>query len=436
MSSGFKKSLIAVSISSLLASSAAFATNGYFAHGYGIKAKGMGGAGVAYSQDALAAATNPAGMVRVGNRIDMGVELFKPDRSVTTAWPSGAVHTVEGNEDEYFFIPEFGYNQMLDNKSSFGVSVFGNGGMNTSYDERIFSNTTGFGGKTGINLIQLFIAPTYSMKLDDKSSIGVSLNLAYQQFEATGLGDFCGFGPGGNPAGCADGETGLSGQGKDSSTGMGLRIGYLTQLTDELSIGVTYQTVTSMSKFSKYDQLFAEQGDFDIPSNYAIGIAYKATPAVNVLLDVEKINYTDVKAISNPNTGFSNPTAPNGTGGALGDDNGPGFGWDDMTVIKLGVDYQVNDNLVLRAGYNHGGQPIPSGETLFNVIAPAVVEDHYTFGATWMLGNDAELSAYYMHAPSVTVTGSSPGAAGMQNAGHSDLTMSQDALAIAYGWKF
>ena len=41
----------------------ALATNGYFPHGYGIKAKGMGGVSTALSQDSLGGATNPAAMV-------------------------------------------------------------------------------------------------------------------------------------------------------------------------------------------------------------------------------------------------------------------------------------------------------------------------------------------------------------------------------------
>jgi len=55
-----KKNLIsaAVAVALCVPMGAWATTNGYFANGYGIKAKGMGGAGVAYSQDALAAATN------------------------------------------------------------------------------------------------------------------------------------------------------------------------------------------------------------------------------------------------------------------------------------------------------------------------------------------------------------------------------------------
>ena len=55
-----------------------FATNGYFAHGYGTKNKALAGAGVALPQDAMIAATNPAGMVWVGERLDVGLAIFSP----------------------------------------------------------------------------------------------------------------------------------------------------------------------------------------------------------------------------------------------------------------------------------------------------------------------------------------------------------------------
>ena len=41
-----------------------YATDGYFPHGYGVKSQGMGGIGVAFPQDSIAAAMNPAGMGR------------------------------------------------------------------------------------------------------------------------------------------------------------------------------------------------------------------------------------------------------------------------------------------------------------------------------------------------------------------------------------
>ncbi|MCK5091908.1 MAG: outer membrane protein transport protein [Gammaproteobacteria bacterium] len=416
---GFKKTILATAcVVALSVPFAAQATNGYFAHGYGIKAKGMAGAGVALPQDTLAAATNPAGMVHMGNRMDVGLEIFQPDRSAYTAWPIGNERWVEANEAGPFFIPEFGYNRVLNDKMSVGVSVFGNGGMNTEYSESVFGGAGG--AKSGVDLAQLFIAPTFSMKIDDQNSVGISLNLAYQKFKAYGISMFAGFTPSGTTANLSDLDY-------DTSTGVGVRVGWLGKF-DGVTVGATYQSRTRMSKFDKYSELFAEQGDFDIPANFAVGVSFQATPETTVALDVERINYSDVAAIANPNNGW--------LGGQLGNDDGPGFGWEDMTIVKLGITYQYNKDLVMRAGWNHGGQPIPEGETLFNVLAPATVEDHLTLGATWTLANGAELSGYYMHAFEEQVNGDSPGAGGMSDPGHSNIKMSQNAVGIAYGWEF
>ena len=75
----------------LIASAEANATDGYFAHGYGVKSQGMGGVGIALPQDALAAAANPAGMGLIGNRVDFGVTWFRPQRESQTVGNAFAV---------------------------------------------------------------------------------------------------------------------------------------------------------------------------------------------------------------------------------------------------------------------------------------------------------------------------------------------------------
>ena len=78
---------------------AASATNGYFTHGVGLKAKGMAGASIAYPQDALAAGNNPAGMAFLGDRLDAGVDLFRPDRGAEiVGHPQvDGMYVIEGN---------------------------------------------------------------------------------------------------------------------------------------------------------------------------------------------------------------------------------------------------------------------------------------------------------------------------------------------------
>ncbi len=56
----------------------AFATNGYFSHGYGMKAIGMGGAATASSDDAFGGANNPASMAFAGDRVRSGRLSVQP----------------------------------------------------------------------------------------------------------------------------------------------------------------------------------------------------------------------------------------------------------------------------------------------------------------------------------------------------------------------
>lgn len=408
-----------------LMSPLAQATDGYFAIGYGQKSVGMGGVGIALPQDALAAASNPAGMVLMGDRTDFGMEWFRPMRSTSVTGnnlgPGGSDNgAYDGNESKNFFIPEFGYNRMVTDRVSLGVSVFGNGGMNTDYN----SSNNPFGhfgasGNAGVNLEQLFVSPTVSMKLNATNSVGLALNLAYQQFSAQGIQPFQGIS--GNPGN-------VTNNGTENSTGYGVRVGWNGQLTPRFTLGATYQSKTIMGHLSGYSGLFAGAGSFDIPANYGVGMAFKATDATTVAFDVERIIYSAVGAVSNPLV-----FPPTGPSTMLGGGNGSGFGWQDMNVFKLGVSQKVNSILTVRAGYNHNTQQIPASQTFFNLLAPGVVQDHATLGATWILPNKAELTVSYMHAFANSVLGSNSIPAGF-GGGNANLFMHEDSLGIAYGF--
>jgi long-chain fatty acid transport protein len=414
-----KRHVIAAALAAALAPGMALATDGYFSHGYGMKSKGMGGVGIALPQDALAPATNPAGLTMVGNRLDIGLDWFRPTRGADITAPSPMQGSYDGNDASDFLIPEFGYSRMLNPDMAVGVAVYGNGGMNTKYKNSPYAM---FGGTspTGVDLTQLFVAPTVAYKVNPNNSIGLSLNLAYQQFGLSGLqtSAFAGF---------SSDPTHFSDQGKDSSTGWGVRIGWTGQISPTVTLGATYQSKTKMGKFDKYRGLFANGGEFDIPENYGIGIAVKTTPKLTLAADVEQINYSKIAAVGNPVDSLF-------MGLKFGDPNGPGFGWRDVTVLKLGASYQYRDDLVLRAGFNTLRQPIPENQTLLNILAPGVVEQHLTFGATWTLANNNELTLAYMHAFKKEVNGVNsipPSFFG----GEANLHMYEDSIGIAYGIK-
>lgn len=395
----------------------AYATNGYFSHGYGMKAKGMGGAATAMSDDAFGGANNPASMAFVGNRLDLGVDLFSPRREASHAGSAGLDGSAD-SDSKYFLIPEFGYNHMYTPDLALGVTVYGNGGMNTNYSGGQINcgggpaNLLCGSGKLGVDLMQLIVAPTAAYKLAPNHSIGISPLIGYQRFKAEGLQAF---------SGMSSDSTNLTNRGYDDSFGYGVRIGYMGKLSPTVTIGAAYASKMKFDEFSKYKGLFAEQGGFDIPENYNLGVAWDATPLVKLALDYQRINYASVNSIANP----SNNAFP------LGTDNGPGFGWQDINVWKLGVEYKYSQQMTLRAGYNHGDNPIQARDAMFNILAPGVVKDHMTLGFTYTLASGNELTMAYMHAFKNDVTGPD----GLGAGGTDKIQMYQNSLGIQYSWK-
>lgn len=424
----------------LALSSLALATNGYFAHGYGTKNKGLAGAGVALPQDAMIAATNPAGMAFVGERVDVGLALFSPIREYTvTGNPSGApfsfglVPATAESDNELFYIPHLGMNWAMGANDSFGVTIYGNGGMNTDYsaEETSGIGTYGSGTATGVDLAQVFLAFTWAHKIAPNAAIGVTPILAYQRFEAFGLQNFAGFST--DPAN-------LTNNGYNGSYGGGLKLGFQSDVGGGVAVGASYQTEMMMSEFDSYAGLFSEQGGFDIPATATIGLAWKVNPAHTLVFDVQEIFYSDVKSVGNPLNPSLNACAGVVFGGGsaasspncLGASNGSGFGWEDMTIFKLGWQWAVNPDFTLRAGVSQGDQPIPSSEVFFNILAPAVMETHVTAGFTWNMSPTMEINVAGMYAPEKSQSGANP----LDPVQTIELTMRQYELEASVGIKF
>ena len=372
------------------------ATDGYFGVGYGAQNKGLAGAGTAWYKNGLING-NPAGNVFLGKKYLVGFEIFNPNREYTiTGAPSQMPQTmgltpgtVESGS-KAFLEPTLGANWMLNEKSSFSATLFGNGGMNTDYKTKTFYDQGS--ETTGINLAQMFLGLTYSRKIAEKHSLGVTALVVYQYFSATGLTNF---------AQMSQAPTKLTGNGTDNATGFGFKLGYMGQLADGLTLGINYQPKIAMAKFSKYAGLFAGQGNFDIPSNLSAGLAWEANKKWAILADYKRINYSGVASVSNIFDPMS--TSP------LGSNKGAGFGWKDINVYKLGVEFTGDNCWTLRGGYSHSDQPVQKTQTLFNILAPAVTTDHLTVGFSKQLGTSKSAVHFALvYALPGSVTGYNP----------------------------
>ncbi len=425
----FSKLLLAMAASGIATS--AFATNGYFSHGYGMTAKGMAGAATAMTKDAFGGANNPATMVWVGNRYDVGADAFSPIREASTTGETAAgtgTNKTQDSDNELFGVPEFGYNKMLNDRMSLGVTVYGNGGMNTDYAFTGSMNQLMGSTALGVDLQQLIIAPTVAYKINDTTSVGISPLFGYQSFEAYGLGAFADY---------SSSSANLTNNGKDDANGFGARVGIYAKLNDRVSVGAAYSTKIDMSKFDKYKGLFAEQGDFDVPENWNIGLSVKANDKVSLALDFQHIAYSDVNSVGNPSTNLTDSILGGNTTGYLGSNQGAGFGWSDMDIVKLGVEYAYSAKTTVRFGYSHADSPIQARDVSFNMLAPGVIEDHYTLGVTHNLDKDSDLTVSYAHAVENTLSGSHLfTAAGMGAYGTQTIKMHQNSIGIAYSKKF
>ena len=432
-----KKLLLAAAV---LAPLAVHATDGYFSHGYGMKSKGRAGASSAMTDDAFGGANNPATMAFAGNRMDLGIDWFRPDRSASRTGSFGGAGFIDGAEDgneaSSFLIPEFGYNRMLSPDLSLGITVYGNGGMNTEYPGTALDQGVCMGGlpngipanllcgsgKLGVDLSQLIFAPTVARKFGTGQSLGVSPLIAYQRFKAYGLQPFMAI---------SSDPNNLTNRGYDDSWGFGVRFGYFAQLSPAFAVGAAYSTKIDMQEFKKYRGLFAEQGDFDIPENYNAGIAFKATPQLTIAADYTRINYSKVASVGNPSNIPGVGAAQLGAGSAS-----IGFGWEDVNVLKLGLEYQWSSKLLLRAGYNRTDNPIQARDVTFNILAPGVVEDHLTLGFTYALDGNSEITAAYMHAFKNSVTGPSNNPNFPTGGATETISLAEDSLGVSWGMKF
>jgi len=313
---------------------------------------------------------------------------------------------------------------MLDDVSSIGVAVGGNGGMNTEYDSAVFTrfsppDVPGFedfqaSSPTGIDLKQMFIGISYSRQLNDEHSIGIEPMLAIQAFSAEGLEPFRMF---------SLHPDDVTNNGTDISYGGGLRVGWLWRANEQLKIGASYQTKVWMTDFDDYKGLFADEGNFDIPANLDLGFSYQFGSDWTFAFGYQRIWYSDVPALGNKSDLVFKPGST-----ILGTKDGLGFGWDDVDVYKFGLQWEYDPRLTLRAGYSYATDAFDGSQALFNILAPAVTKHHFTGGFGWKLDKENEINVAFLYAPQESISGTNP------NTGPQTGDVFMDQWEIEIGW--
>lgn len=375
------------------------AAGGYFALGYGPIARQMAGATTALADDAFAGASNPAKYLAAGNRTDVGADLFMPYRRIERTGSGTPYDFSSTSKNSLFLIPEGAYSRRLTERLAWGVTLYGNGGLNTEYKDTTGIPGTNFNprlcgglpanfllgcGKLGFDLMQLVVAPGFAVQVAPGHTLGIAPLFGLQLFQAYGLQAF---------APLSQHPHDVTNRGTDATFGAGARIGWLGQLTPTITLGAAYATRITMQRSEKYAGLFA-QGSFDIPANFSVGIALKPTPRWTATFDFQRINYDGVNALSNGvlNSLLDPVRKP------LGSSRGSGFNWRDQTNYRAGLAFAVTPALTLRGGYAYGRRPNDSGinSVTLNMLAPNPVHQA-SVGFSWRPTPAHELHFAYSH---------------------------------------
>lgn len=414
----------------LITSTVASAINGSFDYGFSEITRGMGGSGVALPQDAVIAIINPAGMVWVGHRADLGITAYFPSSyyKATNGVASAPVNTrtliaggEHGNGVDVFSLPDFGINWVINDKSSFGLTIASIAGFGSSYTALGVANLPGNvtgpgpfgGGRVLSDYKQALTSLTYSRKITPHSSWGVSLLLAAQTFKNQGFRLLRGL--------AQDGiGNNLSNRGLDYSVGAGVRAGIMLDPFQWLTVAASYQPEIPMTKFKRYSDIFANHGSLNIPPNIVMGLALHITDDLDVTFDYQDIYFSKVGSYGHSgkaiDEGLCAPTVGGPRDRCLGGPNGAGFGWRDSEAWKFGAQWRATEKWFFRVGYNHSRAVIRKSELALNIIAPGgVVSDLYTAGFTFLVNKFNRLNAFLVWIPLQSVTGINGASAGSQH---------------------
>jgi long-chain fatty acid transport protein len=336
----------------------------------GAKAMGFGNAFVGMADDPSAVQFNPAGLVQVeGNQIQTGVTSVATQNDYTDLGG-----TKSSAEDGNFLPPSFYYtNHLGEGQWWIGLGVTAPFGLGTEWDVDSFRYVA---TETMIEMVKL--NPSAAYRVNDQWSVGFGLDY-YSVLDASLKNDMSStlVVLAGGPQMMGTQE--LSGDGNS----FGFNVGALFKATDDLSIGFAYRTGTAMEidgdvtvalKATGTElQTFSASADVGLPATAALGINYKFSDEWQLNLDLD---WTGWSSYDNLEVKDSSGVVQN----TLVSEKD----YEDVTAVRIGVEYSLSDEWALRGGFLTEPTPVP--EETYDPRLPDGDRTGYVVGAGYGSG--------------------------------------------------
>ncbi|HEY8905375.1 MAG TPA: DUF5723 family protein [Rhodoferax sp.] len=437
MNQTHKLRAVAVAAALALPVSFAMATNGMLMEGYGPISTGMGGASQAIDHGNAGMAQNPAtlGMMEDGtSRLDVAIGILGPDVK------SRFMGMEAKSSGTSYVMPAFGYTKRS-GAYTYGFGLFAQGGMGTEYGAgSAVAAMQDSPVRSELGVGNVLVPLAYQVNSD--LTVGATLKFIWASLDMQMNGSVAQLAnyvapQQSNPGALVGGMQSIaSGSGASSTfaridfsdsgkfsgaakaTGFGAGLGATYKVNNDLMVGGSYQFKTRLSDMetaaTSASLGFIGMGaadvgkmtivDFQMPSVFALGLSWNASPSLLVAADVKYIGWAD--SMKSFRMRYDSAIAANGSVDFAIDQQ-----WKDQTVLNLGVAWKTNDKLTLRAGLNLADNPIP--DSTVNPLFPATVKSHYTLGLGYKITQTDDFNMSLTVAPSVSVTGSGATNAGM-----------------------
>ena len=313
---------------------------------HGIRAMGRGGAFTAVADDGAAHYYNPAGLVYIEDDLLQSEVILTHRRS--------RFKTQTGEEDQMrinnanpnlFYVADTGSSNW-----AWGISAFIPFGSATQWNDHGPLRYTATYSKLGMYVIN----PNVAMKVTPKLSVGLGLDLYQTRVESRkkiNYGALIG------QSGQFDGDYVLK---APTTTSAGYNLGVLYKIDEKNRVGASYR-----SRFSLYLEgegviegipafvpgnprlRSAVRTEYNIPDDIMFGFAHRANEKLDLAFDIQWTNWSQFKDVDlyfDDIPAWNTFTPKN---------------WHDKLIYKAGAEYNLSENMILRAGYAYSTSSIP-----------------------------------------------------------------------------
>lgn len=334
-------------------------------------------AGAFFSSPELSSSL-PAGMLGPGAPAVSGTTL---DDRGTSVMPSLAI--VWGKEESKH---TFGI-------SAFGVSGFGvtfpeeaNNPLNENFDPTQPSNPINYPQQAGgfghleSDYMLLQVGLTYAYKISENVSIGLQPTFNYGALELSP-----------NPLSSPSMTLGYPVSDKASAIGFGGQVGIFFDSQNGFKLGASYKTPQYFGSFefknTYLDNSEAPGNSFTMnyPAILSVGTGY-SKGTVDVALDYRYVFYESTEGFEAK--GWTETAAVKG------------FGWKDISIVSLGLQYKGFNKLPLRVGYTYNTSPIDKELVFFSTPATAVIKHAFQVGLGYEISKSVTLNGVYHYGTS------------------------------------